>query len=288
MFTPFAFVKQEVAGGGPGPAPAFDPTLEGSLSVTHWWDFTDDDNITIDGSNKFTAINDKGVGGTNGPEDLSSANGWTFYNGGPTYTGTGNGADFFQNVIYKAAAFDSSLLVSNDAVWVMICTLNASAGTGGYAITGIRGGYEMLHQGFVNVGAGPARAGDWNNNNGAATSGTPLFIESYNKSGTNYGSFYAGFTPTTEFMFASTQLRSGTDHAINSSLNGLPFGGQTATKTEGGADNATLAIGGSGVEVLFSRPNSLSWYGNIKHIVVYSGTTLTNTNISDVYSSYTG
>ena len=55
LTKPFAFM-----GGPSGPA-VFDPTLGGAISPAHWYDFTDDSTMTLDGSNKINIISSKGT-----------------------------------------------------------------------------------------------------------------------------------------------------------------------------------------------------------------------------------
>ncbi len=55
LTKPFAFMAGASAEAG------FDPTLGGAISPAHWYDFTDDSTMTLDGSNKINIISSKGT-----------------------------------------------------------------------------------------------------------------------------------------------------------------------------------------------------------------------------------
>ena len=63
LTKPFAFMAGASAEAG------FDPTLGGAISPAHWYDFTDDSTMTLDGSNKINIISSKG---TLTPAEISS------------------------------------------------------------------------------------------------------------------------------------------------------------------------------------------------------------------------
>jgi hypothetical protein len=277
MFIPFGF-NQGFKGGSSG----FDPTLGGVLNPAHWWDMTDSSNITESGGT-VTGIGDKG---TLNPEDVSISNGWTFYNTGPTFTG--NSIFFNDNVIYKYSSTWPGDMTSQYApsTWVMIGSVDNSA-VGSFSFTGNRVGYPMLHQGILTKGTSPLRGGQgWNNNNGATANNLPNIFESYNKDArTSYDSFYSDVDIFSENMYASYQYKNGSSHYIETSLNGLPFGGQSPTKNISTSTTGNIAIAGSGVEVTFSRFSNYAFHGEISHIVVYYNQKLSNASLSALYAT---
>ncbi len=278
MFTPIGYF-QSAAGGG-----AFDPTLGGTLSPTHWWDYSDAANLTFSAGTTVNGILDKGTGGV----DVTTADGWTFYNGGPTYNGSS--VSFNDNVIYKTTTWPASMVAADDvSTWVMIGKLNPLS-TGIRVFTGNRvgsgnNGYALFHPGALND-SGVWRANTYNNNNGAASNTTPQFFEASNKtSTTNYGSYYSGVDIYSTNMYATLSLKNSTTSAFATSLNGLPFGGQSPAYSLGNRYSGYVAMGGSGLEVTFGRYSNLAWYGDIEHIVVYHGVELTSQQLSDLYAT---
>lgn len=264
------------------PAAGFDPTLGGTLSPSHWWDFTDQANLVLSGTD-ITEIGDKGNSAT--PETISVANGWTFYSSNPQYN---NGAALFNGAspLYKTANWSDDMVATKaNSTWLMIAKLDplADAVNGLYAITGNRTGWETLHQGM----AGRAyRVTNQNTNNGATTNNPPQLSVS-NKSGVSYGSYYAETDPkSADFMFTVNIYNSISGQtAFETSLDGLPFGGLTPTYTESTSNNGYIAIGGSGLEVTFGRQTNFAWHGWISHIIAYHNTHLTDAQIAAIQAT---
>ena len=261
-----------VYGAEPQPT-GFDPTLGGTLTVNHWWDFTDSSTMVLSGTN-VTSISDK-----QGSYDVTTA-----WNSGPEFVDAATGTTFNNSGLSSTTTPPSTLAAGNgntpDLTWVVIFKPNSSA-TVLNRVVGINtnGSYGLndyqpsAFHNSVNVWS-PTQ----NTNNGG--SGGAYFM-THDWDGADYASGYQGITLTNEHFWSTRTYWSGTTNTLDVSYNGLGYGGAKSDVYGNAGVRDEFVFGARDISGGYQNP----FYGDMKHVIVYNGK-LTDANISDLYTAW--
>jgi len=263
MFTPIGYF----AAAAPT---AFDPSLGGTLTVNHWWDFTDSSTMTLSGTN-ITSISDK----------QGSYNVTTAWNSGPTFVDEATGARFDNAGLSETSALPSTLAAgatAPDLTWVIISTPDVTGNL--MRLVGIRSTGTYGRDDFQPMTTAGSKL--WgaviNSNNGGSGA---YYVVAHDWDGSDYASGYQGVTLGVEQVWSLRTYWSGTTNTFDVSLDGRAYGG-AKSDTNGNTGPSDGLTFGARFHTAYQNP----YYGYMKHVLVYNGQ-LSDANISDIYTAWT-
>ena len=282
---------------------SFDPTLGGTLSVNHWYDFTDQNSMCISGS-EITELFDKGP---LAPVNLMKTSDPRI-SSGPTFVDYRSGSYFTASMgLIASGGVDDTFVSENGITYVSIFEQSDPGATGSLQTvwtlkasdqTYLAEFYPlMLH----NSGSAPFFAGgsavNYNDNNNPSPIDSPQSAYIWNYGGiTNplvemVASAYTGVQSGQEHMFAGIHFTTGSlsggtyINSFSSSLDGLPFGGERFFRSLMTGQQGDMGVGYAAFTGPFVNPRNFDGY--LKHLLVYSGS-LSDTQISSLYNHWTG
>ena len=263
MFTPIGYFAPQGAGG-------FDPTLGGTLTVNHWYDFTDSTTMTF-GSGRVTAINDK----------VGSYNVTNAHNSGPTFIDAATGTYFNGQTLYQTSTIPDTM-GKNDATYLTICTRTA-AFTNLMRVWGFEsyfGGSPRGRQDFQPMVL--SNFGLWSRTESDSGQGGSDYMWVHDWDNVDYASGFYNVDSTNEQFFSITSEWFGNSNIFESSVNGSSYGNSKGISHAGAGGSDYFEIGARGSS---NGLHQNAFYGNLKHCIVYNGK-LSSTNISDIYTAW--
>lgn len=289
IFTPFSFVKQAPAAGGP-----FNPELVANLY--YWWDFTDSGSMTFSSGTTIATVSNKATR-TSGNETLNAVTGAPAYSNplsGSRFTST----DAISNTAVAGTGGNLDTLFSgNDATVIWIGSIvNFNSVTSSFdnnTLWGAAGtGFDDVRFGVTSVATAPV--GNYttcaSDNSVSATYRYLTYYKDYLTSADFYGyrTYNTNFaTAGTSMFLAATIDFSGSFYSsVNTQRNAQSLC-STQFNTVNARVNNTGTNRGFKVNARSRTGTAMSADQFVQHILIYNGL-LTDSDITTIYNSWAG